>query len=228
MAELANQTSLVPVDGEYVVEVKEFDAAGKSTALKVALPTEADFNKWALMQQAVMLKKGMMKLAPISEIVWAIAYAHRKGLDIMSGDVFSTGEGRIGIANKAKIKMALATGNIVGIETDIRDTGEPISLAGCSQKTDLECTAKIHVKGWKVPIVKKARLSKWYMPKNPNWQGRPEYMLELNTVAHGCEYVNPTETGADEAPPLDMKMESSYTENSPERAKENNEQEKRS
>jgi hypothetical protein len=202
MAEQGNTTALVPIEGEYVMTVNEFDQAGKKTELKAVMPTSPDFKQWSIMQQVVMLKKGPWKLAPVQEIVFAIAYANSLGLDIMTGDVFSTGDGRIGTSNKAKIKLALATGNIVGIETEIRDTGEQLNLAGCVQKTDLECTATIHIKGWTKPIVRKSRLSRWYKPKNPNWVGNPEHMLQLNTVAHAMEYVNPTATESDEAPPV--------------------------
>lgn len=203
MPEQSNSTALVPVDGEYMLEVREYDASGKSRNLTVPMPDNSDFNSWTLMQQIAMLKKGVFKSSPIAEIAFAVAYARSLGVDVMRGDVFPTGEGRLGISNKAKIKLALQTGNIVGIETSIRDTGEKIDLAGCVQKTDLECTATIYVRGWERPIVRVSRLSRWYKARNPNWQGNPEHMLELNTVAHACEYVNPVATEDDEAPPLD-------------------------
>jgi hypothetical protein len=203
MAEQQTTTALVPVKDSFTLTVKDYDPAGKATELSAPLPSTGDFNQWTLVQQVVMLKKGAFKNAPVPEVVFAIAYARQLGLDVMMGDVFSTGEGRIGTSNKAKIKMALRTGNIEGVETEMRDTGEPISLTGCVQKTDLECTVTIHVKGWKKPIIRKARLSRWFKAKNPNWQGNPEHMLELNTVAHAMEYVNPTATESDEAPPLD-------------------------
>lgn len=203
MAEIASKpTALVPIDGEYMLEVKEFDAAGKSKAITVAAPTTSNFAEWSLMQQVVMLKKGTWKGASLPDIIYAIAYARNMGLDIMQGDVYPSGEGRINTSNKAKIKLALATGNIRGIEVEIKDTGEAINLTGCSQKTDLECTATIHVKGWEKPIIRKSRLSRWFNARNPNWAGRPEHMLELNTVAHAVEYVNPTATDDDEAPPI--------------------------
>lgn len=205
MAEVASTpTTLVPtkVEGEYMLEVREFDAAGKGKSIAVAAPTSSNFAEWSLMQQVIMLKKGTWKGASIPDIIYAIAYAHNMGLDIMQGDVYPSGEGRINTSNKAKIKQALGTGNIEGIEVEIKDTGNPITLVGCSQKTDLECTATIHVKGWKKPIIRKSFLSRWYNARNPNWAGRPEHMLELNTVAHAVEYVNPTATEDDEAPPI--------------------------
>lgn len=196
-----NTTALVPVEGEYVMTVSEFDTAGKRNNMTVTLPTHGRFNEWSLMQQAVMLKKGPWKDSPISEIAFGIAYATALGLDIMKGDVFPTGMGRIGTSNKAKIKLALATGNVEGIETNMKVLDEA-APAGCSAKKDIECTATIHVKGWKAPIVKRQRLSQWFKARNPNWVGNPEHMLELSTVAHACEYVNPTATEDDEAPPL--------------------------
>ena len=119
------------------------------------------------MVQVAMLKMGTFKNSAIPEIIYAVAYANRCGLDVMQGDVYSTGSGRLGISNKAKIKLALATGNIVGMKATIWDTGSAISVAGCSLKTDLECTATISVRGWSEPIVKTQRLSKWFMAKNP-------------------------------------------------------------
>jgi len=204
MAERENSTALVPIEGEYLIEVKEFDQSGKSTKLATTVPEKSDFRNWSLIQRAIMLKKGPWRNSSIYEIVFATAYADNMGLDIMRGDVFSTGEGRIGISNKAKIKKAQDTGNIIGIEVEITDTSDPINLTGCKQKTDLECTATVWVKGWTKPIVRRQRLSSWFNAKNPNWSGRPEHMLELNTVAHACEYVPGATlaTEGDEAPPL--------------------------
>lgn len=200
MAEPQSTNAIVPVDGEYLIEVKEFDAAGKSKALSVAAPTSPDFRSWSLMQQAIMLKKGPWQSRSIQEIFFAIAYANNLGLDILQGDVYPTGDGRINTSNKAKIKQALATGNIEGIEVDIKDLGTPIALDGCTQKTELECTVTVHVKGWVKPIIRRSLLSRWFNKSNPNWKGRPEHMLELNTVAHAVEYVHPMATESDETP----------------------------
>jgi hypothetical protein len=209
MPEQANTTALVPVDGEYQIQIKDFDASGKSTAMSIALPDSGDFNTWSLKQQIVMLKRGMWAAVPIPDILWGIAYAVRLDADPIKGDVFPTGQGRWGTSNKYKIRKANETGNIVGIETEMRDTGEKIDLLKCVQKTDLECTVTISVKGWAKPIVRKARLSRWYKANNPNWQGNPEHMLELNTVAHACEYVPgvPMVTEDDEAPPIETSPE---------------------
>jgi hypothetical protein len=201
MPEAGTTSALTTVAGEYQLEISDYDAAGKKTALVVGVPTNGDFKTWSLMQQVAMLKKGPWQKSPISEIMFGIAYAHSLGLDVMRGDIFPTGEGRLGISNKAKIKLALETGNIQGIETRFNQLNESINLPGCVLKNDLECTVTIHVKGWKAPIKRTAKLSRWFKAKNPNWLGNPEHMLELNTVAHACEFVNPTATEDDEAPP---------------------------
>jgi len=201
MPEPQNSQSLVPSPTGYSLKIRELDASGKATEIEVAVPTSGDFDKWSLMQQVAMLKKGPWKNSPINEIMFAIAYARSLNLDVMRGDVFPTGEGRIGTSNKAKIKLALATGNIEGITTETVELPEA-APTGCASKKDLECTVTIYVKGWQKPIVRKAKLSRWYKPRNPNWVGNPEHMLELNTVAHACEYVHPTATEDDEAPPL--------------------------
>jgi hypothetical protein len=198
----SSSNAIIPSpNGGFSLKIRELDAAGKATELEVAMPDSPDFTKWSLMQQVAMLKKGPWKNSPVNEIMFALAYASSLGLDIMRGDVFPTGEGRIGTSNKAKIKLALATGNIIGITSEIKELDEP-GPSGCQSKHDLECTVTIHVRGWQAPIVRKAKLSRWFKARNPNWVGNPEHMLELNTVAHACEYVHPTATEDDEAPPL--------------------------
>ena len=203
MAELEGTgTAIVPSKGDFTLTVKDFDAAGRSTELSAPLPTSGNFAEWTLMQQIIMLKRGQWKACSVPDILWGLAYAKNIGADAMKGELFPTGEGRWGTSNKFKIKQALATGNVKGIEVKMRDTGEKIELPGCVQKTDLECTATVTVDGWEKPITRVARLSRWYKKTNPNWQGNPEHMLELNTVAHACEYVAPGGTEEDEAPPL--------------------------
>jgi hypothetical protein len=185
-----------------MVTIKDFDAAGKSTSLSCPLPTDIAFDKWTTLQKMVMLKRGMWKACSIPDILWGVSYAHDIGADPMRGELFPTGDGRWGTSNKYKIKQALRTGKIKGISVDIRDTGEKVDLPGCVQKTDLECTVTVDVDGWAKPIIRKSRLSRWYKSGNPNWKGNPEHMLELNTVAHALEYVEPVATEDDEAPPL--------------------------
>jgi hypothetical protein len=206
MAELQNQTAIVPAGTTHQITVKDFDAAGKSTELSCPLPEDSRFETWKMMQQIVMLKRGVWNSVAVPEIVWGLAYAQKIGADVMQGEIFPTGQGRWGTSNKFKIKKALATGNILGIDTKMKElTGEK-APDGCIAKSDIECTVTIKVKGWDQPLVRTARLSRWYKKGNPNWVGNPEHMLELNTVAHACEYV-PGATGAteeDEAPPLEL------------------------
>lgn len=203
MPEQANSTALVPVDGEYLIKVKDFDAAGKANELSFAIPKTSQFNDWSMVQQVGMLKRGPWAAIQIPDIIIGLMYAKSIDADPFKGDIFPTGPGKWGTSNKYKIRKALDTGNIVGITTAIVDTGDALRLEKCAAKNDLECTVTIYVKGWSQPIVRKARLSRWYKANNPNWQGNPEHMLELNTVAHACEYVpgGPSATEDDEAPP---------------------------
>lgn len=203
MAEQLTGTELATTGEGYKITVKDFGSDGKKTELSFPLPNTRDFALWSIEQQVGMLKRGPWAQLGIPDILWGLAYAHNIGADAMKGDIFPTGSGRWGTSNKYKIKMALATGNIAGIDTEIKELDNAIALEKCVQKKDLECTVTIHVKGWERPIVRKARLSRWYKASNPNWQGNPEHMLELNTIAHACEYV-PGAAGItedDEAPP---------------------------
>ena len=185
----------------YRLSAREFTATGESMEISCELPTTTNFNEWSVKQQVVMLKKGTWKTASVAEILWGMAYARKLNLDIMAGDVYSVGDGRIATSNKAKIKLAFATQKIKGFDVQFKELNEtPASLAQCSQKKDLECTVSLDVEGLNKPIVRRAKLSAWFNPKNPNWTGRPDHMLELNTMAHACEYVHPTETGVDELP----------------------------
>jgi hypothetical protein len=205
MPEPLNSNAIVPTaEGELMISVKEFDAGGRTKELTALMPSSGAFAKWTVMQQVVMLKKGQWKASSISDIVWGLAYADALGADVMKGDLFPTGEGRWGTSNKFKIRKALDTGNVVGIETTIKELDTPFAIEKAGIKRDLECTATIYVKGWEKPIIRRAKLSRWYKPTNPNWQGNPEHMLELNTVAHACEYVPGAvqATEDDEAPPL--------------------------
>ena len=208
MADLMNETKLAPVGTTHQITVKDFDAAGKATELSCPLPEDARFESWSMMQQIVMLKRGVWATSTVPDIIWGLAYAQKIGADVMQGELFPTGQGRWGTSNKYKIKKALATGNIIGIDTQLKElTGEK-APDGCIAKCDIQCTVTITVKGWDKPLVRTARLSRWYKKGNPNWVGNPEHMLELNTVAHACEYV-PGATGAteeDEAPPLDQSL----------------------
>lgn len=212
MADLQNENKIVPTGTTHQITIKDFDAAGKITELSCPLPDDARFESWTMMQQIVMLKRGVWNASSVPDIIWGLAYAKQIGADVMQGELFPTGQGRWGTSNKYKIKKALATGNIIGIESVSKELTEP-GPAGCIAAHDIECTVTITVKGWQKPLVRKARLSRWYKKGNPNWVGNPEHMLELNTVAHACEYI-PGATGAteeDEAPPLDQVQTATQT-----------------
>lgn len=189
-----------PLLEDMKMTVRELNALGQATTYEVPIPSSSNFGDWSFFQQIAMLKAGAWSKTPVAQVVFAIAYADRLGLDIMQGDVYTTGEGRIATSNKAKIKLALKTGLIKGIEVDTVETSDVIDLPGCIAKKDLKCTVTISVKGWDKPIVRSQRLSEWFMERNPNWKGRPSHMLELNTTAHACELVCPSETGPDEYP----------------------------
>lgn len=203
---MAESTALAPTRklDELNLKVKELDALGRAEEYIVGLPTSPNFAEWSFLQQIAMLKTGAWKSIPVPQVAFAIAYANRLGLDIMQGDVYSTGEGRIATSNKAKIKLAMQTGKIVGINSVVTETERPFSADGCAVKKDLECTVTVSVKGWERPLTLTQRLSEWYVGRNPNWKSRPEHMLKLNTLAHACEYINPTETGDDEYLPAPM------------------------
>jgi hypothetical protein len=204
-AALSTVPPLSPGDGEIVVH--EFDASGrKIEALRYRYPESANFKEWALKQQVGMLKQGMWRRESVANIFWGLAYAAQIGADPVLGEIFPTGDGRWGLSNKYKIRKAIETGYIEGIEAEVKELDVPFTAEKCIAKKDLECTVRIHVRGWKVPITRRARLSRWYKPSNPNWSGNPEHMLELNTIAHACEYVPGVRpvTDGEEAPPLDQ------------------------
>lgn len=186
---------------EMKMTVRELDPLGRATNYLVPLPQSTRFEEWSVFQQAAMLKSGAWNKSPIGQIFYAIAYANRLGLDIMQGDVYTTGDGRIATSNKAKIKLALNKG-ILEDAPVFRTTeiDEEINVDGYDGP-EIECTVTLRVKGWKTPFTKTQRLSEWYVAKNPNWKTRPKHMLEMNTLAHALEFVSPTETGEDEAPP---------------------------
>ncbi len=143
MPEQANTTALVVADGDYKMSVKDFDAAGKKTELEFSIPTQQNFAQWSIQQQIGMLKQGQWASCNIPTIIWGLAYAFQIGADPIKGEIFPTGNGRWGTSNKFKIRKAIETGNIVGIQVDMKDTGEKLTVEGCVAKTDLECTVTI-------------------------------------------------------------------------------------
>lgn len=207
MADTTNQSHLVPQPGGgLTIKFKEYDALGKATEIEVPMPTVGNFREWTLMQQVAMLKKGSWNKQPINEIMYAIAYANSLGADIMQGEVYPVGDGRIATSDKFKIKKALSTDRIVGMRVSFKELDEE-APDGCVLENDLECTIEIDIRGWVAPIIRKGKLSRWFKTKNPNWKENPEHMLEMRVKAKACEDVVPFETGEDEAPPVDTPYE---------------------
>lgn len=199
------QQAIVPAQpadlADMFVTIRELNELGQAVVYKVPLPSSPAFSDWSLFQQVAMLKAGSWSKTPVPMIVFAIAYANKLGLDIMQGDVYTTGEGRIATSNKAKIKMALATGKILGYEVQFTDTEDP-GPAECVLDHDILCTISLTIKGMEKPIIKTQSLCEWFVAKNSNWKTRPRHMLEINTFAHACEMINPTATEDDERPPM--------------------------
>src|ERR1022692_3576424 len=150
MADLLGSVDIVPAPtkgmgevvqgdfGRYLLRVQEFSPSGTKEEFAVAIPQEGTWPD--VMLRAALLKRTTFQTNDIPMIIHGVIYADKLGLDIMAGDVYLV-NGRPAISNKAKIKMALATGNIEGIETEMRDTGAtPAALKECVVKTDLECT----------------------------------------------------------------------------------------
>ena len=183
--------------------VKTFKPDGSSESITIPLPDSPDFEQWTFAQQVGMLKNGMWEKESLQSIIFGLAYAKHIGAEVLEGELFPTGGGRWGTSNKYKIKKGFATQKILGYSTETREMDQPLPdsiAAKCVQKKDLECTVTLEVKGLNKPIVRKARLSRWFTAANPNWSSRPEHMLELNTLAHAMEFLVPGET--DEAPPI--------------------------
>lgn len=202
--------------------VTELDALGRRTEYSVPLPTTSDYLKLSMTQKIWLLKSGRFSGLPVPLVCCAIVYAEqirrRTGADIdeMQGDLYavtnSYNQITFSLTNKAKIKIANATGRIKGIKINTVTTTDPIDLDGCVEPFDLECTVVLNVAGLDSPITKVQRLSEWFVKTNPNWKGRPRHMLELNTLAHACELVFPTETGEDEIPTLPSGAQSQISE----------------
>jgi hypothetical protein len=185
--------------GRFLVRVKEYDAAGQPDNFALAITTDHPVWGEHLMNACVLKQAEQWRQTPLMVVAWASRYAKENGLDIFAGDVYMV-QGRVSTSNKAKIKKALASGLIKGIETTITKLSDPPPQGCTCVPNDLECTATITVAGWEKPIIRKARLSRWFKRSNPNWVSNPEHMLELNTVAHACEFVAPGGTEADEVP----------------------------
>ena len=180
-----------PLLEDMLIPVKQLDKLGRAVEYFVPMPSSPLYKDWSFFQKIAMLKAGPMEKISIPMIAIALMQAEDHNLNVFEGDVYSTGEGRLAYSNKAKIKMALRTGRITGYTCEMKDA-PPVESYPFDH--DIECTITLNVKGFDKPIVKTQRASEWYMERNPNWNTRPTYMLELNTFAHACEMVNPTDS----------------------------------
>lgn len=220
MAELEGTlttTSPAPivVSNEYTIRLREVNAAGSPEEISIVLPTGNSYKEWSLLQRAALLKKTTWKASNLSEIMFACLYADSLGLDIVAGDIYSV-DGRLNTTTGAKIKHALNSGRIAGYSyeiypviatedgpvlkhfaTKVKDNGIWTEV----DKEELECKVTVHVKDWNAPFVYTARLSEWYMPANPNWGSRTQYMLAKSAVGHALDMVVPMGAAeSDEAP----------------------------
>lgn len=184
------------------LKVRELDALGRGVEYTVTLPTTVEYAKLTVDQKLWLLKTGALRACSIPMIYSIMVRAEElrretgAKIDELAGDIYATGEGRMALSNKAKIKIANATGRIQGVEWTVVEDGD-LELTGY-EGPELICTVTVHVKGFVKPVILTQRLSEWYMPSNPNWKTRPEHMLRLNTYAHACEFIFPMDN--DDAP----------------------------
>lgn len=208
MAEQGKSTALVPLNGEYLLEIKDFNAAGSLESFKVPIPSSVTAQEASVMLRAAILKRTTWKDRDFPTVLHAVMYADRMGLDIMAGDVYMADEGRISTTAGAKIRHAIGTGRIVGYTVTITD-GPQIAidyqLKGQAQQykgPNLKAAVKVWVKDWKDPVTYETTLAEWFTGRNPNWRSRPAYMLRKNALSKAFEEVAPMGVEADEAPPL--------------------------
>lgn len=213
MAELEGAGQIVPANGasapSYTLSITEFDAAGKTSELRVPLPQD---EKWgSVMLRAALLKKGgSWKAYDIPTIIHAVVYADNLGLDIMAGDVYQAEEGRLSTTAGAKIKHAMQSGRILGYEVKI-DKGVPVKIPyklknedRVYEGTNLVATVTVHVRDLTLPVVYETTLAEWFTGRNPNWRDRPAYMLRKNALSKVMEEAVPMGTEGDEAPPIEI------------------------
>lgn len=193
--------------GKYRIEISDFTASGKRENFSIALPED---EKWgSIMLRAGLLKRTTWKTYDIPTILHAVVYADNLGLDIMAGDVYMATEGRLSTTADAKIKHGMASDRIEGLEFETTEGPEEVSIdytlkgkAEVYKGPQLTTIVTLNVKGWKKPLVYKAKLTEWFMGGNPNWRNRPRFMLEKNAISKAVQLVAPMGMEADEAPPL--------------------------
>jgi hypothetical protein len=179
----------------YNISIREFDAAGKPSDLIVPIPTDAGFKQWSILARAAVLKQTTWSKFSVPQIILAVMFADKLGVDIELGDVYST-DGRPALSAEARIKLAQRDPRYRGHKCTFKDTGTPLNKPKCVLKTDLECTVEVYVEGWQEPIRRTALLSRWHK-ETPAWNERPEHQLELNTLGHACRFLRPVGDPAD-------------------------------
>jgi hypothetical protein len=206
MAELQETTAITPAAqatcgvgakaAGYTMSVVEYDAAGKSSTLTVPIPDGSlGFKQWNLLARAAVLKQTTWNKFTVPQIILAVMFSDKLGLDIELGDVYST-DGKPAISAEGRIKLAQKDPRYRGSKTTFRDTGTALNKPKCVLKTDLECTVEVYVEGWQEPIRRTALLSRWHKD-TPAWNDRPEHQLELNTMGHACRFLRPVGDPAD-------------------------------
>ncbi len=208
MPEQSNSTAIVVVDSEYLIDIKEFDAAGKANSFKVGIPANVTSNEASVMLRSAILKRTTWKASDFPTIIHAVIYADRMGLDIMAGDVYTAEGGRLSTTAGAKIRHAMASGKIEGYAVEITE-GQKITIEYVSKGAkqswtgpNLKAKVIVFVKGWPKPVIYDTTLEEWFMGNNPNWKLRPAYMLRRNALSKALEEVAPMGIEPDEAPPL--------------------------
>ncbi len=204
-----SNTAIVPIEGEYQIQISEFSPSGQKSNFMIPVPNHISSQEASVMLRAGILKKTAWKNFDFPTILHAVIYADRMGLDIMAGDVYSADGGRLATTAGAKIRHAMATGRIEGYEVEISD-GDAIEIpwktsnsSGVFKGSNLKARVTVHVKGWVKPVVYETTLAEWFVGGNPNWKSRPSYMLRRNALSKALEEVAPMGVEADEAPPLD-------------------------
>lgn len=220
MAEQASSTALVPVEGEYQIEVSEFTPAGTKSKFMVPVPSQLTSQEASVMLRAAILKRTTWKQFDFPTVLHAVIYSDRMGLDIMAGDVYMAAEGRISTTAGAKIRHAMSTDRIVGYEVQMTEGPErefKYEVRGATQTIKLpnwKAKITVHVRGWTIPVVYETELSEWFVGTNPNWRTRPSYMLRKNALSKAMEEVAPLGIEADEAPPLPQPQQSQQSQQS--------------
>lgn len=190
-----------PIEGEYQIEVKEFDAAGRASTFRMPVPANLSARDASIMLRTAILKRTSMKAAEMPQVLHAVMYADQMGLDVMAGEVYIV-SGRIATTAGAKIRHAINSGRIDGYEVAIAPLNRKFK-SGTDDIDDLKATVTVNVKGWAKPVVYETTLREWYMPSNPNWKMRPAYMLRRNALSKAFEEVAPMGLDVDEAPPAE-------------------------